>query len=258
MSVFQAYANYYNLLYRDKDYDGEAAFVHELLHRHAPQTRTLLELGCGTGRHAEWFARQGYALHGIDRSAEMLAMSQNRAAQLPADIAAHLQFSVGDLRTIRLAQMVDAVISLFHVISYQTTNADLLSAFETAKTHLKPGGLFFFDFWYGPAVLSEQPAVRVKRLENNEIAVVRIAEPTLKPNENVVEVHYTIFITNKTRGSITCLEETHFMRYLFLPEIELLLAQAGLQIVAAGEWMTPNPASVGSWGVYVIAKNPER
>ncbi|GAK51721.1 hypothetical protein U14_02966 [Candidatus Moduliflexus flocculans] len=44
------------------------------------------------------------------------------------------------------------------------------------------------------------------------------------------------------------------MRYLFLPEIELLLSQVGLQLVASGEWMTPRPASANSWGVYVVAR----
>ena len=258
MNVFQEYANYYNLLYREKDYDGEAAFVRELLRRNAPQTRTLLELGCGTGRHAEYFARHGDALYGIDLSADMLTIAQERAAQLPAVLAARLRFSAGDLRTIRLEQTFDAVISLFHVMSYQTTNADLVKAFATAKAHLKPGGLFLFDFWHGPAVLSEQPAVRVKRLENDEIAVVRIAEPTLKPNENVVEVHYTVFITGKANGKVKCLQETHRMRYLFLPEIQWLCADAGLELLEANEWMTGQPPSTTSWGVYVIAKQPEK
>ena len=38
------------------------------------------------------------------------------------------------------------MISLFHVMSYQTTNADLLAVFATAAAHLRPGGLFLFRF----------------------------------------------------------------------------------------------------------------
>jgi len=254
MSVFAEYASYYNLLYQTKDYDGEVEFVSQLLQQHAPGTQTLLELGCGTGRHAQSFAQRGYTVAGIDISSDMLLFAQQRIAQLPTSVSSKLSFSFGDVRGIRLNRQFDAVISLFHVYSYQTTNIDLVNAFETAKTHLKPGGVFLFDFWYGPAVLTEQPVVRVKRLENEEISVVRIAEPELKPNENVVEVHYSVFITEKATGAVKQIWETHRMRYLFLPEIEFFLSQVGLQLVKSGEWMTPKPASSGSWGVYVVAR----
>ena len=107
--------------------------MRELLRRNAPQTRTLLELGCGTGRHAEYFARHGDALYGIDLSADMLTIAQERAAQLPADLAARLRFSAGDLRTIRLEQTFDAVISLFHVMSSPPTLAGLVKAYDKEK-----------------------------------------------------------------------------------------------------------------------------
>lgn len=257
MSVFAEYASYYNLLYQNKDYDGEVEFVSQMLQKYAPGTQALLELGCGTGRHAQSFAQRGYTVAGIDISADMLLLAQQRIAQLPSSVASKLSFSFGDLRNIRLNRQFDAVISLFHVYSYQTTNADLLSAFETAKTHLKPDGVLLFDFWYGPAVLNEKPSVRIKRLESEEIAVVRIAEPELKANDNMVEVRYTVFITDKATGAVKQIWETHRMRYLFLPEIELLLSQVGLQLVTAGEWMTPKPASANSWGVYVVARQAD-
>jgi hypothetical protein len=36
LSIFAAYSRYYDLLYRDKDYAGEARHVFDLLARHAP------------------------------------------------------------------------------------------------------------------------------------------------------------------------------------------------------------------------------
>ena len=36
MKIFQKYANYYNLLYRDKDYPGEVEFVNSLLQKYRP------------------------------------------------------------------------------------------------------------------------------------------------------------------------------------------------------------------------------
>ena len=41
--------------------------------------------------------------------------------------------------------------------------------FKTAAKHLKQNGVFIFDFWYGPGVLTDPPALRQKRLENNEM-----------------------------------------------------------------------------------------
>jgi len=254
MKVFGHLSRCYDLLYGDKDYGGEARFVHELIQRHAPGARTLLELGCGTGAHAVHLVKEGYKIHGVDLSAEMLARAGERLAQLPAELAAGLTFSQGDLRTLRLGRTFDAVIALFHVLSYQTTNRDLQAAFPTAKEHLQPGGVFIFDFWYGPAVLTERPAVRVKRVEDEIISVTRIAEPELLVNDNVVEVNYQFFVQDKACGAFETFQESHRMRYLFKPEIDRLCAEYELGLIELGEWLTGREPGVGTWGVYAVGR----
>ena len=42
--VFDAYARYYDLLYRDKDYVGEAEYVAAHIRKQAPQAKRILEL----------------------------------------------------------------------------------------------------------------------------------------------------------------------------------------------------------------------
>ena len=71
-AVFGDYAHYYNLLYADKDYAGETAFVLGLLRRDGRNPQTLLDLGCGTGRHALEMAKHGVAVTGVDLSPTML------------------------------------------------------------------------------------------------------------------------------------------------------------------------------------------
>ncbi len=254
MSVFGNYAHYYDLLYRDKDYVGEAQFLQKLVQTYAPSANSILELGCGTGMHALLLAKAGYRLHGVDFSQEMLQRATERLSQLPVELVSRLEFSPGDVRTVRLDKQFDAVLSLFHVMSYQTTNEDLRAAFATAKAHLKPGGVFIFDCWYGPAVLSDRPTVRVKRLEDEEIAVTRIAEPVIYPNENLVDVNYQVFIRQKNTGAVEELQEVHKMRYLFKPEIEFLCAQSGLEYVESHEWMTNHEPGFNTWGVYFVAR----
>ncbi|MEO1068238.1 MAG: class I SAM-dependent methyltransferase [Cyanobacteria bacterium J06638_6] len=256
MSVFDAYARYYDLLYRDKDYAQEVDFVYQLLQTHAPTAQHLLELGSGTGRHAEHLAERGYHITGIERSAEMLARCSQRQAHQPSAIAQRLSFLQGDLREVRLDQTFDTVLSLFHVISYQTSNADLAAAFKTVTLHLKPGGVFIFDAWYGPAVLHDLPQVRVKRLHDDDLAITRIAEPVLHVNDNIVDVNYQILLQPVGQNTCQELRELHRMRYLFTPEVESLLAQAGLKLVGCGEWLRDRPPSLDTWGVYFVAVKP--
>ncbi len=253
MSVFGNYARYYDLLYKDKDYVGEAEFIDRLIRTHNPNARDLLELGCGTGHHAIMLAKAGYHIHGVDLSLEMLQQANERLLQLPPDLAAKLHFSHGDLRSVRLERDFDVVISLFHVFSYQTTTADLQAALATAKQHLRSGGLLIFDVWYGAAVLSQRPSVRVKRWEDAAICVTRIAEPIVYPNENLVEVNYHVFIRDKIDNTVAEIHESHRMRYLFLPELELLLDRAGFQLVACREWMSDREIGFDTWGIYSIA-----
>ncbi|MCC6695175.1 MAG: class I SAM-dependent methyltransferase [Candidatus Hydrogenedentes bacterium] len=253
MSVFGEYAHYYNLFYQDKDYEGEAAFVHRILQRHAPHAKHILELGSGTGRHALLLAEKGYTVHGVDRSPAMLEQARERARQAPASIAERLTYHEGDIREVRVKESFDAVISLFHVFSYQTSDEALIAAFDTAAAHLKPGGLLLFDCWYGPAVLAERPAVRIKRLEDEAVSVTRISEPQCNDERNTVDVAYTVFVEDKLSGQIQRVpNECHTMRYLFTPEVETLMCQAGLQTIESGEWMTERPPSRDTFGVYFV------
>lgn len=254
MSVFGSYSRYYNLLYRDKDYAGEAEHVHCLIQRHFPGAKTVLDLGCGTGRHDLLLAGKGYSMTGVDLSEEMLAVANS---QLPSLNAQQPSFNYvqGDIRNVRLNKTFDVVISLFHVMSYQTTNDDLAAAFATVRAHLESGGIFIFDCWYGPSVLTDRPAVRVKRLEDEKIAVTRIAEPVMHPNENVVDVNYHVFVRDKASGGVSELKETHRMRYLFRPEIEAFLREKKMEIIESSEWMSGRKPGFDTWSVCFVAKN---
>jgi len=116
MEVFGAYARYYDLLYRAKDYVGEAQFVHQLLQTYAPNAKSILDLGCGTGGHAILLANYGYSIHGVDFSLDMLQRAHQNLEQAPENLAAQLKFSQGDIRKLQLNRQFDAIISLFHVV----------------------------------------------------------------------------------------------------------------------------------------------
>lgn len=250
--VFDEYARYYDLLYQDKNYETEADYVAGLIRRFHPKARSILELGSGTGIHASLLTKRGFSVHGVERSPEMLARSQNLIEKTADPERRRLSFTRGDIRNVRLDKRFDVAISLFHVISYQTTNDDVISAFQTAQEHLKPGGIFIFDVWYGPAVLTDRPAVRVKRMANDSIEITRLAEPEIYPNENRVDVHYHVFVREKSTHAVKELRETHGMRYYFKPEIELLSSQAGFSVCHAEEWRTGTSLGWSTWGACCI------
>jgi len=252
--VFGAYSRYYDLLYRDKPYSQEAAYVSSKLRTAAGTAGSVLEFGCGTGTHAEFLARQGHTVKGIDLSEGMIASADLRKSALPPEIGARLSFGCGDARSVRVGETFDAVIALFHVMNYQSSNADLTAAFATAASHLQVGGLLVFDFWYGPAVLTQQPEVRVRRLQDEATRVLRLAEPTLNENESYVDVKFTVLIEDVASAARQEIVEIHRMRYLFLPEIDLFLEAAGFARIQTEEWMTGKPLSRASWSGLVVAR----
>jgi hypothetical protein len=103
-------------------------------------------------------------------------------------------------------------------------------------------------------VLSEGPSVRIKRLEDNDIKIVRLAEPEIMVNNNIVKVNYELHITDKLGKKSETINETHNMRYLFIPEIESYLKSCNLDSLHYEEWMTSNDPSLKTWGVCCIAK----
>lgn len=240
--VFSEYSRYYDLLYLDKDYIGETEYITNLLKRHGVTEGDLLEFGSGTGKHGRLIAQKGFQVHGIERSAEMVELARQGNG---------FTCEVGDICNVQLGRYYDAVLSLFHVVSYQTTNADLHSVFARAAEHLRVGGIFVFDVWFSPAVFTEPPNVRVKRMGDEQVEIIRIAEPVIYANKNCVDVNYTIFSTDRSTGSVQTLKETHPMRHFSLPELDLMAKAHGFKKVNAEEFLTGNEPSVSTWGVCV-------
>jgi len=246
--VFDSYAAYYDLLYRDKDYKLEVDYIVKLLKKYKVSSGDILELGSGTGKHAAHLAKFGFNIHGIDLSKSMvdIANSQNKLE--------NTTYEVGDVRTYRINKLFDVVISLFHVASYQSSNADLEDMFLTAFTHLIPGGVLIFDFWYGPAVLTDLPSVRTKKMHDSNIDVLRVAEPLIRCNENIVDVNYKIEVTNKSNNQTSIFNERHSMRYLFLPELTKILEDLNIEILDSLTWMSDDELSLNSWQGAIIAR----
>mgnify|MGYP001056797372 CR=1 FL=1 len=250
MEVFKDYASYYNAFYESKDYGAEAAQVNYLLKQHGENIEKVINFGCGTGKHDIELAKMGYSTSGIDLSSLMIDIAIENAKKENLDI----EFSVADIREFEPLIRYDAVISLFHVMSYQNRNEDILAAFRTARKALDKDGLFLFDAWYGPGVLSDKPSVRVKEVEDGKNKLLRIARPVMYDRKNLVDVCYEVFVIDKETGSTKTINEVHNMRYFFRPEIEFLLKEAGFELIDNLDCVTLKETSFNSWTSYFIAK----
>ena len=245
MSVFKNYSRYYDLLYKDKDYAAEARYVDGLIKQKNPGASSMLEFGCGTGRYTRELAGLGYSVHGVDLSEDMLTEARKTSCD-------KVMFSQGDMRSLRLGRQFDVVTALFHVLSYQTADDDVLSALFSVREHLCPGGVAVLDFWYGPAVLTLQPTVRFKKVSDSIIEVSRTAVPELHADTNIVDVNYHAFIKDISSGRIDELEECHSMRYFFDNEILRNLESAGLTLYSINAWMDVRKPDLNSWAACVV------
>jgi len=248
---FKDYSKVYNLIYTQKDYDGEALYVHKNIQKYNPGSLNILELGCGSGIHANSLSKYEYNILGIDMSQSMIneANSEVRNSQ-------RITLAQGDARFFRSDKPYENIISLFHVLSYMSTNEDVEDFFKSAYSNLMPDGLLIFDFWYSPAVQYHRPETRIKRISNDEIEVFRVAEPKIHENDNLVDVNYSIFyrIKEKQIDNFSLITETHTMRHFSLPEILFLAQKFGFEVIKSEEFLSGSIPSRNTWGVCTILK----
>jgi SAM-dependent methyltransferase len=251
---FGDYAECYAKLYQDKDYAAEVRFVSRILRKFGARTSSLLELGCGTGSYTRLFARTYDRIVAVDISAPMLKQAKILGGEVRTRSSASVSYKQGDLRTLDLTEKFDTVLSLFHVMSYQVENRDLLMAFTSVNRHLKKDGLFLFDFWHGPGVLSCLPERRIKRVESEELEIVRTAVPQIDVSRNSVLVNYDIKLRRKNTAKARSFQEKHRMRYFFLPELNELCARTGFEILETGAWLTGAKPGLRHWYAYLVAR----
>ena len=253
MSVFQEYAKYYNDLYQDKDYAAECSFLADVFSAYsAYPVKTILDLGCGTGGHALLLAERGFDLTAVDLSKKMIALANQNANQRGLQI----DFHQADIRQLDLARQFDAVIAMFAVIGYQITNDDVLSAFRVARKHLNVGGVFTFDVWFGPSVLSVRPEQRFKVINtgDNGARIIRLAKPHLDIMGHFVQVDYTIFQIENDR-ILQQVQESHRNRFYFPRELEALLDVCGFRCLQICPFAKlGRECTTDDWNISVISR----
>jgi SAM-dependent methyltransferase len=251
MDVFKNYANYYDLLYQDKNYEEECDFIEEALKKYSGiKVKSILELGSGTGGHAIPLAKRKYEMTGIDASEPMLKIAKQKIAKL----GLKMDLQLCDIRNFEFARRFDAVICMFAVFNYITETGDIIKTLQKVKKHLKKGGLFIIDIWNGLAVMRILPSTRVKIIENGKTKIIRTVEPELDAVNHLCRNHYTMLILEKDRVAEE-IKETHVMRYLFPQEIKHHLELAGFEVLKMCEFpKMDGPVNENIWNIALISR----
>jgi SAM-dependent methyltransferase len=242
MTVFgEEYAKDYDALYEDKDYSKECDLIEDIFRAYSKKpVKTILDIGCGTGGHAIELAKRGYNVLGIDRSPDMIIEARKKAEGID-----NVSFIEADARKTNLGGQYDAAIMMFAVLGYQTSNDDVIETLEKIRKHLRPDGLLISDVWYGPAVLTQKPSVRLRTTDVDHVHIMRFSRGELDTQNNICRVFFKLWrIKDDTILAYT--EEIHDMRYFFIPELTAFLNATDFEPIGYWEFSTEHAAA--EWG----------
>jgi SAM-dependent methyltransferase len=246
------YADSYDLVYQSKNYELEVDAVSRLMNQYAINpVRTILDLGCGTGRHAILLAGRGFDVTGVDQSEAMLARARERAASRNG--GRHLEFVRGDVRDIDLGRGYDAAVMMFNVLGYMSSNDDLLAALRRTRQHLHENGLFAFDIWYGPAVMADPPRSAMREWGTEGGGVIRYSSGCLKPREQLCDIKVRLLRIEDGKVAADG-EELHKVRYFFPLELDIALRASGFRLLTIRRFpQIDEEPNIDAWGAVVVA-----
>jgi 2-polyprenyl-3-methyl-5-hydroxy-6-metoxy-1,4-benzoquinol methylase len=137
--LFENYANRYEQESFTKGTTGEVDFIEKEIQ--SDRTRNILDIGCGTGRHAIELAKRGYKVTGVDLSEPMLNKARLNAGQAGVSVT----FMRADARCLTFSGEFDFVQMIcegsFPLMETDEMNYDILRG---AVNALKPGGRLIF------------------------------------------------------------------------------------------------------------------
>jgi predicted TPR repeat methyltransferase len=148
MTSYEVFAPFYDAVQGDRA--EHVTYLRELIEKHHPTARTVLELACGTGSILEQL-QPHYEVTGLDLSEPMLARA---AEKVPGVRLIH-----GDMTQFSLSERFDVVLCVYDSINHLLNFAQWEELFDRAREHLNDRGIFIFDINTELALASyiEQP-----------------------------------------------------------------------------------------------------
>ncbi len=217
--MYTQFAQVYDRLMQDVDYDGWAAYYRELLTRYGLPRGRVCECACGTGNLTIPLSRMGYQMTGVDMSQEMLW----EAAQKARKQGAPIPFIRQDMRQLRLHRPMDAILATCDGVNYLTSEEDVKAFFAAAFNAVRPGGGLFFDL--------SSPFKLKNTLGNNLLGedtenITYLWQNNWSEAKHQVELQLCIFIRQED-GSYQRIDEVQTQRAHSMLELDSWLREAG-------------------------------
>lgn len=227
--AYTSFAQVYDLLMDNVPYEEWGRYIGEALREAGIRDGLVLDLGCGTGRLARFMAEMGYDMIAVDSSPEMLEIARGAEPLPSGDTYQEILYLQQDMRELELYGTVRAVYSACDSINYILEERELLEVFKLVNNYLDPGGLFLFD--------CNTPYKYEQLLGENTFAENRrecsfIWENYYDAASRVNEYDLNLFIREPS-GLYRRFEEIHYQKSYPLAVLQKLLAESGMEFVAA-------------------------
>jgi SAM-dependent methyltransferase len=131
-------------VYRHRN-DADAKELVQLILKFVNLSRSasVLDLACGTGRHAVLFDKRGFKVTAVDLSDNLLRVAKKSAERNKVNI----DFLKADLRHFSVSKSFNLIVNLFTSFGYFDSDAENLKLFDTVNKYLSPSGYFVLDYF---------------------------------------------------------------------------------------------------------------
>lgn len=218
----------------------------------------ILDVGCGTGRVATALAADGHEVVGIDLSAPMLRLAEERREALAPDVAARLSFRQADMMTLDLGRDFALVVAPSRVFQFLLTSDAQRQALAALRSHLRPGGLLVLDLFdplLDHVVPSAEAIARggelVHPTTGNRVTW-QITERRPDPARQLIIEEWAFSELDASGGVLRTDTEWLILRWSLRSEMRLLFELAGLNVVAEYGDFKGGPPAYGREQVWVL------
>jgi SAM-dependent methyltransferase len=218
-------ARFYDAVYRQvRDATDKQYYVRRLLSCVGPS----LEVGVGTGRIFLEALRKGADVYGVDNSAEMLAVLQDKLG--PSD---RHRVRQSDLVAMDLGRRFDLIIAPFRVFSHLVATDDQIRALNAIHRHLNPGGILIFDLYVPNLKLLLDGLPPTVDFDGEYAPGKRLRRTTSAASDLATQItSVTMAFTWNEEGRKVHSEWSFPMRFFFRYELEHLIARSKLTLEA--------------------------